>query len=102
MGGGCFVVYNVSLYGLVQSGSVTHISVYCSEYLGLSSGTARYLISMYSAGQLVFRTLITVAPKSVKSKIETTGFMMWYLCVMTMTLACLTAIWLLIPFDMKL
>lgn len=91
-----------SLFGYVQSGSVTHISVYCSEYLGLSSGTARYLISMYSAGQLAFRTLITIAPKSLKTRIEATGFMMWYLMVMTMTLACLTAIWLLMPFEMKL
>merc|ERR1719192_5128 len=92
-----------SVYGLVQSGSVTHISVYCSDYLDLSSGMARYLISMYSAGQLTHRVSISIASrssKSLKEKMESTDFMMWYLLAMTHIMACLTAIWLFMPFEM--
>jgi len=90
-----------SLYGLVNSGSVTHISLYFSEYLGKSSGMARYLISMYSAGQLAHRVMLGFTPKSLKERIETTGFMMGCLLAMLLIMACLTAIWLFMPFEMK-
>lgn len=84
-------------YGFEQSGFLTHITVY-TEYMGFSDGIGRYLIASYSGGQLLFRILITVVPKSVKTLINRTGFIMKYLVTMVFIMTMTTTTWLLIPY----
>merc|ERR1712217_149461 len=91
-----------SLFGLVQSGSLTHISVYCTEYLHRSIKISRYLITVYGAGLLTSRVLIAIVPNLLQKVISSNVYRMCYLMVVTMTMACLTAIWLFVPFEVKL
>jgi len=90
------------LFGLVQSGTLTHATVYCTEYLGLSAGIGRYLIAMYCGGQLFFRLLVTVVPESMENIINSIDGMINYLYGMVVTMACLTALWLFMPIQYKL
>merc|ERR1719361_1450959 len=90
------------MHGLVQSGTLTYATVYCTEYLGIDEGIGRFLIAMYCGGQLIFRILIAVAPKSIQRTISTTNYMIRYLSVMVVIVTCLTATWLFMPFEYKL
>merc|ERR1719361_305808 len=90
------------MHGLVQSGTLTHATIYCTEYLGIDAGIGRFLISMYCGGQLVFRILIAVAPSCIQKVISTTKFMIRYLSVMVVAVTCLTATWLFVPIQYKL
>merc|ERR1719150_3152515 len=63
-----------SAYGLVQSGSLTHISVYCTEYLHRSTTISRYLISLYGAGLLICRVLISIVPNLLQKVISSNSY----------------------------
>jgi len=90
------------MHGVVQSGTLTHATVYCSEYLGVSNGIGRFLISMYCGGQLAFRLLHSVVPPSVQIVLNSVDYMIRYLSWMVVTVACLSAVWLFIPIEYKL
>lgn len=85
----------------MQSGSLTHITVY-TEYMGVSEANGRYLIAIYSLGQLIARMLINMAPKSVRAVTTSTSFMMRWLFCTPVCLSALLAIWYFIPADFKL
>merc|ERR1719216_511026 len=90
------------MHAVVSSGSLTHVTVYCTEYLDIDGAIGRCLISMLCGGQLIFRILIAVAPKSIQKTISTTNYMIRYLSVMVVVVTCLTATWLFMPFEYKL
>merc|ERR1719216_95306 len=90
------------MHAVVSSGSLTHVTVYCTEYLGIDEAIGRCLISTLCGGQLVFRILIALVPGSVQKVISTTKYMICHLCVMAVVVTGLTATWWFMPIEHKL
>ena len=90
------------LHGLVQSGVLVHITVYCQEYLGVSPGFGRYLVSCYAAGQLSYRAAVIFPRGTLKEIMDSTGFAKLFLVAMLLTFCSFLLMWILIPFDYKL
>ena len=90
------------LHGIVQSGVLVHITVYCQEYLGVSPGFGRYLISCYAGGQLLYRAVVIVSRGKMEEIMNTTGFAQTFLMTMLVTFCVALLMWIVVPFDYKL
>ena len=88
--------------GITHNGVLVHITVYCQEYLNVSAGFGRYLISCYNAGLLFYGVAVIIPRGKMKVTVNTTGFAKTYLLTMYLILCGVLLMWIIVPFDHKL
>merc|ERR1712087_561083 len=90
------------LYGVVQSGGIVHITVYCQQTLSVSPGFGRYLISTFNGGALFYRCMVLLPNGKIKDYLKSTEFAKRYLTVMIGTVCGMLLVWIVVPMEWKL
>jgi len=97
----CLALLSV-LYGVVQSGVILHITVYCDQYLAVDPGFGRYLVSTFNGGQLVYRCVVLVPNGKIKDYLKSTDFAKRYLAAMIGVVCGMLLLWIVVPMEWKL
>eukprot|EP01084_Bolivina_argentea_P092867 167051_1 len=83
------------IFSIIQSGIVTFITLYVSEYLGVSDIMGRYLISTYYGGQLFYRFVIGFCLCDyIKSKLHSANHLFTMLIVYYVIYVLLFCVWI--------
>ena len=98
----CFALCNM-VTAIAITGSRVHITVFCEEYLGVSSSIGRYLLAVSECGTIFCRFMIFVVDY-VRARNQRTGCfhsdsMKWaYLWITLITIMVMTCLWIVTPF----
>ena len=90
------------VYGILVRGCLLNITVYCEEYLGVSAGIGRFLISSYSGAQILLRILKASLRGSSFEQYLNSSRMSWaYLWIAQISMMLMFGVWFVVPFEHK-